>query len=48
MVYIDSITIELPHDSISQTYNLTDESKVILIMAGTRENFWDTLKRYIK
>ena len=31
-----------------RVYKLTDGSKIVVIMAGTRENFWNTLKRYIK
>ena len=31
-----------------RVYKLTDRSKIIVIMAGTRENFWDILKRYIR
>ena len=29
-------------------YELTDGRKIVVIMAGIRENFWNTVKRYIK
>ena len=31
-----------------RVYKWTDGKKIVVIMAGTRENFWDTLKRYLK
>jgi len=29
-------------------YELTDGRRIVVIMAGTRENFWNAVKRYIK
>lgn len=29
-------------------YTLTDGARIVIIMAGTRENFWSMLKRYMK
>ncbi|EIW20934.1 MULTISPECIES: type II toxin-antitoxin system RelE/ParE family toxin [Pelosinus] len=43
-IYYNKTNYEIAY----RIYNLTDGGKVIVIMAGTRENFWDTLKRYIK
>jgi len=28
-------------------YRITENDVIVIIMAGTRENFWDELKRYL-
>ena len=33
---------------LAYTIDYIDEEMVIIVMAGTRENFYDELKRYIK
>jgi len=43
-IYYNKTNYEIAY----RIYNLANGGKVIIIMAGTRENFWDTLKRYIK
>lgn len=43
-IYYNKTNYEIAY----RIYDLPDDEKVIVIMAGTRENFWDTLKRYMK
>ena len=42
-VYYNKTNYEIAYKVIKQ-----DGEYVIIIMAGTRENFWDTVKDYIK
>lgn len=43
-IYYNKTNYEIAY----RIYDLPNDEKVIVIMAGTRENFWDTLKRYMK
>ena len=35
-------------DELAYTIECVDEEIIVVIMAGTRENFYDQLKRYMK
>jgi mRNA interferase RelE/StbE len=43
-VYYNGINYEIAYRLIKQD----DETFIIIIMAGTRENFWREIKKYIK